>query len=86
MCQKRYRAGLSCRHINFKNFGAKVISLGTIYESWMSFKNRHVISMKDFSRKEMDYILDTAEKLEPVARGEERSRLLDGKIVALLFF
>ena len=52
----------------------------------MSFKNRHVISMKDFSRKEIDYVLDTAEKLEPVARGENRSRLLDGKIVALLFF
>jgi aspartate carbamoyltransferase catalytic subunit len=42
--------------------------------------------MKDFSRKEIDYVLDTAEKLEPVARGENRSRLLDGKIVALLFF
>jgi aspartate carbamoyltransferase catalytic subunit len=52
----------------------------------MSFKNRHVISMKDFSREEIDYVLDTAEKLEPVARGEERSRLLDGKIIALLFF
>jgi aspartate carbamoyltransferase catalytic subunit len=42
--------------------------------------------MKDFSRKEIDYVLDTAEKLEPVARGEERSMLLDGKIIALLFF
>ncbi|AKB30600.1 Aspartate carbamoyltransferase [Methanosarcina siciliae T4/M] len=52
----------------------------------MSFKNRHVISMKDFSREEIDHVLDTAEKLEPVARGEERSRLLDGKIVSLLFF
>jgi aspartate carbamoyltransferase catalytic subunit len=52
----------------------------------MLFKNRNVISMKDFSRQEIDYILDTAEKLEPVARGDERSRLLDGKIIALLFF
>ncbi|HII80946.1 MAG TPA: aspartate carbamoyltransferase [Methanosarcina sp.] len=52
----------------------------------MLFKNRHVISMKDFSREEIDYVLDTAEKLEPVARGEKRSRLLDGKIVSLLFF
>ncbi|MCQ1535055.1 aspartate carbamoyltransferase [Methanosarcina sp. KYL-1] len=52
----------------------------------MSFKNRHVISMKDFSREEIDHVLDTAEKLESVARGEEKSRLLDGKIVALLFF
>jgi aspartate carbamoyltransferase catalytic subunit len=52
----------------------------------MPFKNNHVISMKDFSRKEIDYVLDTAEKLEPVAKGETRSKLLDGKIVALLFF
>ncbi|HHV24470.1 MAG: aspartate carbamoyltransferase [Methanosarcina sp.] len=52
----------------------------------MSLKNRHVISVKDFSREEIDYILDTAEKLEPAARGEERLRLLDGKIIALLFF
>jgi aspartate carbamoyltransferase catalytic subunit len=52
----------------------------------MSLKNRHVISMKDFSREEIDHILDTAERLEPVARGEERLRLLDGKIIALLFF
>ncbi len=56
-----------------------------LYENRMSFKNRNVISMKDFSRKEIDHVLDTAEKLEPVARGEERSRLLDGKIIALLF-
>jgi aspartate carbamoyltransferase catalytic subunit len=42
--------------------------------------------MKDFSREEIDHILDTAERLEPVARGEERLRLLDGKIIALLFF
>lgn len=42
--------------------------------------------MKDFSREEIDHVLDTAEKLESVARGEEKSRLLDGKIVALLFF
>lgn len=42
--------------------------------------------MKDFSRKEIDFVLDTAEKLEPVAKGLEMSRLLDGKVVALLFF
>ena len=52
----------------------------------MSFRNRHVISMKDFSRAEIDHVLDTAEKLEPVAKGEKTSRLLDGKIIALLFF
>ena len=52
----------------------------------MSFKDRHVISMKDFSREEIDHVLDIAERLEPVAKGKEKSRLLDGKIIALLFF
>ena len=42
--------------------------------------------MKDFSREEIDHVLDTAEKLESVASGMEKSRLLDGKIIALLFF
>lgn len=42
--------------------------------------------MKDFSREEIDFVLDTAKKLEPVARGLEKSSLLDGKVVALLFF
>ena len=58
----------------------------SFYGSRMSLKNRHVISMKDFSREEIDHILDTAERLEPVARGEEKLKLLDGKIIALLFF
>ena len=50
----------------------------------MSFKNRHVISMKDFSRDEIDYVLDTAEKLEPIARGERNPGCWMGKL--LLFF
>lgn len=42
--------------------------------------------MKDFSRDMIDHILNTAEKLEPVALGKEKSNILDGKILALLFF
>ena len=52
----------------------------------MTFKDLHIISMKDFSRDTIDHILNTAEKLEPVARGVEKSDLLDGKILSLLFF
>ena len=51
----------------------------------MRFKRRHIISMKDFTREEIDYILDRAVKLEPLARGG-RSDLLAGKILALLFY
>lgn len=42
--------------------------------------------MKDFSRDMIDHILDTAEKLEPIANGEEKSSILNGKVLALLFF
>jgi aspartate carbamoyltransferase catalytic subunit len=42
--------------------------------------------MKDFSRDMIDHILDTAEKLEPIANGEEKSSILNGKILSLLFF
>ncbi|MGP8319298.1 MAG: aspartate carbamoyltransferase [Methanosarcinaceae archaeon] len=52
----------------------------------MTFKDLHIISMKDFSRDMIDHILNTAEKLEPIARGMEKSDLLDGKVLSLLFF
>lgn len=48
-------------------------------------KRRHVLSMKDFSREEIDEILETAESLEPYARGKG-SDILEGKILALMFF
>jgi aspartate carbamoyltransferase catalytic subunit len=49
------------------------------------FKKRHVLSMRDFSREEIDSVLDMASSLEPFARGK-RSDMLSGKILALLFF
>ncbi|MDW7726022.1 MAG: aspartate carbamoyltransferase [Candidatus Methanoperedens sp.] len=45
----------------------------------------HIISMRDFSRDEIDIILEKAIVLEPVARGG-KSTLLSGKILATLFF
>lgn len=49
------------------------------------FKKRHVLSMRDFSREEIDSVLDLASSLEPYARGK-KSDILSGKILALLFF
>ena len=49
------------------------------------FAKRHVISMREFSRDEIDSVLDLAEALEPYARGG-RCDVLSGKILALLFF
>ncbi|MCK4933193.1 aspartate carbamoyltransferase [Candidatus Bathyarchaeota archaeon] len=50
----------------------------------MEFKERDIISLKDFSRAEIDYILDTASIMEPIAHSG--SDLLSGKILATLFF
>jgi aspartate carbamoyltransferase catalytic subunit len=49
------------------------------------FKKRHVLSMREFSRDEIDSVLDLAETLEPYARGG-KCEALSGKILALLFF
>jgi len=49
------------------------------------FGKRHVLSMREFSREEIDSVLDLAEALEPYARGG-RCDVLSGKILALLFF
>jgi aspartate carbamoyltransferase catalytic subunit len=49
------------------------------------FKKRHVLSMREFSREEIDSVLDLALSLEPYARGK-KSDMLSGKILALLFF
>jgi aspartate carbamoyltransferase catalytic subunit len=48
------------------------------------FKGRDIVSIKDFSREEIDYILKTAAAMEPIARSG--SEMLHGKILATLFF
>ena len=50
----------------------------------MKFKGRDIISIKDFNRKEIDYILKTAETIEPLAKSG--SDMLHGKMLATLFF
>jgi len=50
----------------------------------LAFKGRDIISIKDFSRKEIDYIIDSASAMEPVAKS--RSTMLQGKILATLFY
>ncbi|MCD6242090.1 aspartate carbamoyltransferase [Candidatus Bathyarchaeota archaeon] len=50
----------------------------------MEFAGRDIISIKDFSREEIDYILETAAAMEPIAK--TGSDMLKGKILATLFF
>ena len=50
------------------------------------FKLKNIISIKDFKREDVDYILDEAEKLEDIAKSREVSQELKGKILGLMFF
>ncbi|MDH5375723.1 MAG: aspartate carbamoyltransferase [Candidatus Bathyarchaeota archaeon] len=50
----------------------------------MKFEGRDIISIKDFSREEIDYILKLAQAMEPIAL--KGSDMLKGKILATLFF
>jgi len=50
------------------------------------FTRRHIISTREFTKEEIDYILSRAEALEPYARGAKRSDALAGKILTNLFY
>ena len=50
----------------------------------LEFEGRDIISVKDFSREEIDYILKIAQAMEPIAA--KGSDMLRGKILATLFF
>jgi len=49
-----------------------------------SFSGRDIVSIRDFSRKEIDHVLDMAEVMEPLAK--KGSDMLHGKIMATLFY
>ncbi|MDR0900048.1 MAG: aspartate carbamoyltransferase, partial [Methanobrevibacter sp.] len=50
------------------------------------FNLHNVISIKDFKKKDIDFILNEAEKLEKIAKSQEKSDELFGKILGMMFF
>jgi len=52
--------------------------------SLLEFEGRDIISIKDFTREEIDYILKIAGAMEPIAKSG--SEMLHGKTLATLFF
>ena len=52
--------------------------------SSLEFEGRDIISIKDFTREEIDYILKIATAMEPIAKSG--SDMLHGKTLATLFF
>ncbi len=47
---------------------------------------KNIISIKDFERSDIEYILNEAEKLEDIAQSKEISEELKGKLLGLMFF
>lgn len=50
------------------------------------FKGMDVVSIRDFSREQIEHVLKLAEKMVPIAKGEERSVLLEGHVLGSLFY
>lgn len=52
----------------------------------MNFQHRDIISIKDFKKEEIDYILEYAKRMIPYATAEKHTTLLNHHILATLFF
>ena len=52
----------------------------------MDFYDRDIVSIKDFTREEIEELLDLPEKMVPYAMGERTWKPLSGKILGNLFF
>lgn len=52
----------------------------------MNFKHRDIISIKDFSKEEIEYILEYAKRMIPYAKAEKHTTHLKDQILATLFF
>jgi aspartate carbamoyltransferase catalytic subunit len=51
-----------------------------------SFLGRDIVSIYDFSKKEIEFILDYAKEMVPIAQGKRIGGSLAGKILSSLFF
>ena len=52
----------------------------------MEFKGKDIISIKDFSKKEINYLLNYSKKMIPYAKGIKFKNILNGKVLSSLFF
>jgi len=52
----------------------------------MDFKGRDIISIKDFSKVEINHILECGKKMVPYANGEKYTNILNGRVLSSLFF
>src|SRR5690606_15387440 len=55
-------------------------------KDFMNFTGSHVLSIDQFESQDVEELFAVAQKLEPYARREKRTRVLDGAILGSLFF
>jgi len=52
----------------------------------MNFQGKDIISIKDFSKNEINYILNYAKEMVTYAKGEKYKDIMKGKVLSTLFF
>lgn len=52
----------------------------------MNFTGSHILSVKQFQRDSIEHIFRTANKMEPYAKRQKRTKVLEGAILGNLFF
>lgn len=52
----------------------------------MSLKGKDVIHVRDFTRKDVDRILELTDEFEPIYKEGKQSKIAEGKILATLFY
>jgi aspartate carbamoyltransferase catalytic subunit len=50
------------------------------------FRNSDIVSIRDLSKESIEQIMDLAERMIPYAKGEKKTKVLEGRILANLFF
>jgi len=52
----------------------------------MVFNQKNIISISDFNKDDIEYILRLSDKMEPIARSKKSSNVLSGKLLGMLFY
>ncbi|AIZ56641.1 aspartate carbamoyltransferase [Candidatus Methanoplasma termitum] len=52
----------------------------------MDFYDKDLVSIRDLTKEQINYLLDQSEKMIPYAKGEKVKKVLDGKVLGNLFF
>ena len=52
----------------------------------MNFRGAHIISVKQFERKDVEKVFEVADSMEPFAHRNQITKVLEGAILGNMFF